>query len=246
MIQEPFIFLLICIISIGLKKFIDSDRAGIIRPIAKRLFFIGVIFHELAHYGMSIVVGKLPRSISINWRDWRGKKNPNGSVEPKDWPSFLQSIIISLAPLYLSTWLIFYLWFGVLFTPFYDPIIKTLTVFLVISLLLTAGPSEGDLKMIGNSFMQDPKNSWYQILLISLSILILWIVLVYFQIIFFLDVFYYLGIAGLYLILKFTLIWIRRLVIRIDKYNFKNPQRVKSRRFTRKRYRPSKPWRKKE
>jgi hypothetical protein len=246
MIEEPFIFLGVYIISIGLKNFIISDRAGIIKPIANRLFFIGVIFHELAHYGMCLAVGRVPKSISISWRDERYKRNPNGVVKPKDWPSFLQSFVIALAPLYLSTWLIFWLWFGVIFTPFYDPLIKTISVFILLSLLLTAAPSFGDLLMIRNSFKQDPKHSWYQVLLISFSILILWMCLLLTGTIFLLEVFYYLVIAGIYLGLKFTFIGLRKLFIRINTYNFKKPQKIKSRRFTRKSYRPSKPWREKE
>ncbi|MFW9969449.1 MAG: hypothetical protein ACFFDF_04555 [Candidatus Odinarchaeota archaeon] len=248
MLQEPFVFLGIYIISLILTNFLLSDRAGMLKPIALRLFFIGVIFHELAHYTMSLAVGRVPKSLNIMWRDknHRYALNPQGRVEPDDNFSFLQAVVVAFAPLYFSTWLIFWFLFGVIFTPLYDPAIKTLSVFVVLSLLLTAAPSSGDILFIGTSFKQDPKNSWYQILLIGLSILVLWGILVITQVTFFLDVFYYLAIAGIYLFLRFFLIGIRKIVSRIYSYNFKRPQKVTSRPLTRKRYRPVKPGRQKK
>ncbi len=245
MIEEPLIFLGILFISLIISSLLLNDRAGVLKPIATRLFFIGVVFHELAHYIMSIVMGRVPKSINIYWRDERYPQypNPRGSVKHKECPSFLQSIVISFAPLYLSTWLIFFLLFGVIFTPFYDPLIKTVATFVLLSLFLTAAPSKWDLLAVISSFKQDPKHSWYQVLLISLSIMILWMILVFTEIIFFLDVFYYLAIAGIYLMLKFTFIGMRKLVVRIDSYNYRKPQKISSRKLTRKRYRPSKPWR---
>ena len=243
MLQEPIIFLGIYMISLILKNFLLSEKAGVLRPIARRIFFIGVIFHECAHYGMSLVVGRVPKSIIIKWRKDTNPydRNPYGVVRLRDSPSFLQSFVIASAPLYFSTWLIFWLWFGVIFTPFFNPFIKTVAIFLLVSLLLTAAPSSGDIKMIGNSFKIDPLHSWYQIFLISLSILILWIYIVNTHVIFFLEVFYYITIAGIYLLLRFSFITIRKLVNRISSYNFKKPRKIRFRRFTRKYYRPAKP-----
>jgi hypothetical protein len=244
MIEEPLIFLGIFIISFGLTNFLLSDRAGVVKPIAMRLFFIGVIFHELAHYCMCLAVGRIPRSITIKWgsENVEDKQNPRGSVVPADKFSFLQSVVVAFAPLYFGTWLIFWLWFGVISTPFYDPLIKTISSFALISILLTAAPSSGDLQFIHHTFRLDPKNSWYQIFLISISILILWLILMVTQIVFFLDVFYYLSIAGIYLILKFSLLGIRKFSDRINAYNYKKPHKIHFRRLTRRRYRPAKPW----
>ena len=242
MLQELYVFLGIYFISFGLSKFLFSDRAGVFKPFAARLFFIGVIFHEFAHYGMCLAVGRIPKNIKVKWRHEEDKceRSPHGSVEHKDVPSFLQSFIISLAPLYLSTWLMFGLWFGVIFTPLYDALVKTLAVFLLISLLLTAAPSSGDFQMIGLSFRKDPKHSWYQIFLIALSALALWIFLVMTQNIFILDVFYYFAIAGFYLLFKFSFIGLRKVVNRIDSYNYTRPDKVRFRSLTRKRYKPRK------
>jgi uncharacterized membrane protein len=244
MIEEPLIFLGIYVISLGLSNFLFSDRAGVLKPIALRIFFIGVIFHELAHYGMSLAVGRIPNSISIKWRDEKDirKRNPRGYVRHEDPPSFLQSIIISLAPLYFGTWVIFWLWFGVIFNLLLNPLIITLAVFLLISILLTAAPSSGDIKITIQSFKQDPRNSWYQLLLISLSITILWLFLIFTQISFILDFFYYVAIAAIYLMLKFSFIGIRKVSMKLQSRNFKQPEKIKFKRFSRQHYKPKRPW----
>jgi hypothetical protein len=244
MLQEPLIFLGVGILSLILTNFLFSDRAGVLRLVALRLFFIGVIFHEFAHYIMCLAVGKIPKRIQIKWRDDKYGifRDPHGRVKPAESYSFLQAVIVAFAPLYISTWLIFYLWFGVIFTPFYKPIIKTICVFILFSLLLTAAPSAGDFGYIGAAYRKDPKHSWYQILLIGLSIVVLWLFLVAFHITFLLEVFYYVAVAIIYLVLRFSLIGIRRVSYKISHYNFKRPQKIRSRHFIRKKYKPTKPW----
>jgi hypothetical protein len=241
MLQEPFVFLGILVLSSLLTSLVFSDRAGVIRRIANYLFFIGVIFHEIAHATMILAGGRIPKGINVWWRDSRNQANPHGSVEPDHNYSFLHTVLIAFAPLYFSTWLIFYLWFGVVNTPFYDPVIKTLAVVIIISLLLTAAPSGPDLRFIPLMFSRDPKHSWYQILLIFLSIFILWIFLVITQVSFFLDVFYYIAVAVIYFILRFSFIVFRKIGIKINSYYYKKPEKVSARKFTRRRYKPAKP-----
>lgn len=243
MIEEPLIFLGILIISWIMSRCVFDERAGMVKPIAIRLFFVGVIFHELAHYMMSFVVGKMPVKMKIKWRNEdNGKKSPHGSVQLENPPSFLQAIVIALGPLYISTWLIFFLWFGVILNPVFNPIIKTIAVFLIFSLFLTASPSRGDLHYVNNSFKNAPAYSWYQILLISLSIGILWLSLLSTQITFILDVFYYLAIGGIYLLLKFSFIGVRKFMIKLQSRNFKKPEKIRFKRFSRQHYKPKKPW----
>ncbi|UCC20599.1 MAG: hypothetical protein JSV62_04745 [Promethearchaeota archaeon] len=244
MLDELLLFIGVYIISLGMSGFLMSDRAGVLKPIALRIFFIGVLFHEVAHYGISLVSGKIPEKISIKWRhEEYGVRYPHGSVKHFKPPSFLQAVLISFAPLYLSTWLIFFLWFGVIFSPFYDPIIKTISIFFLFSLLLTASPSSQDIVLIGNAFKTDQKNSLYQILLIVCSSLILLSFLTITQIVFLLDFFYYIAIAGIYLSLKFSILGIRRLIISLQ--NHKKPQKI-SLNLSRKRYKPINPRRENE
>lgn len=245
MIQEPLIFLIILIISWVMSHLLLNERVGILKPIAMRLCYIGVIFHELAHYLMSMAVGKIPEKMNIKWRGEHGKRDPHGSVKLENPPSFLQAFVVALGPLYISTWLIFLLWFGVILNPIFNPIIKTIAVFLLFSLFLTASPSKGDLQYLTNSFRIAPAYSWFQIFLVCLSILALWLILVFTQITFFLDVFYYFAIAGIYLILKFTFVGLRKFAIRLKSSNFKKPEKIRFKRFSRQHYKPKKPWKEK-
>lgn len=233
MIEEPFIFFIVLISSLGLSSFLLSEKAGSIQKVAMRLFFIGVVIHELSHYVMSIVVGIPPERIAIKWRnESNGERNPQGYVKIKRKASFLQAIVIGLAPLYISTWLIF-LSIEVIFNPAFTPLIRIFAGFLCISLFLTAAPSSGDLRQITGSFREDPSNSWYQVFLISISMVILWLILLYTRIVFILDVFHYLAIAGLYLTLKFSFILIKKIVVKLSSRKLKGPSRVGVRRFTR-------------
>ncbi|MFX0135024.1 MAG: hypothetical protein ACFFDN_15390 [Candidatus Hodarchaeota archaeon] len=246
MIQEPLIFFGILIISLIMSSFFLSDRAGPFRPVAMRLFFIGVIFHEVSHYVMSLVVGRIPEGIRIKWRDEKYRyRSPHGAVKSGKPETFLQAIIISLAPLYISTWLIFFLWFGVVFNSAFNPVVRFIAGCICVSLFLTAAPSSGDIQMISKAFNEDPSHSWYQIFLIGISTFILWLFLTITHIIFFLDVFYYLAIAGIYLTLRFSFIGITRLIIKIQSRDFTRPSKVRFKQFSRKYYKPKKPWKEK-
>ncbi len=247
MIEELLIFLGVLVISLILSSFIYSDRSGVLRPILLRVCFIGVFIHEFSHYLMSLVVGKRPDSFYVKWQ----KKNelneggPYGRITLENPPSFLQAFIIALAPLYISTWLIFLLWFGVIFSPYFNPLVKTIAVFILISLVLTASPSKADLRYISISFKKDTTNSCYQVFLISMSGLILWLFLIFTQISLILDFFYYVAIAAIYLVLKFSLIGIRKISMKIQSRNFKQPEKIKFKQFSRHHYKPKKPWKEK-
>jgi hypothetical protein len=243
MIEEPIIFLGVLILSWITSSLLISDRAGVLKPIAFRLGYIGVIFHEISHYLMSLAVGKMPEKMKIEWHKGKnGERSAQGSVSLEKPPSFLQAVVIALGPLYISTWFIFLFWFGIILNPVFDPVIKTIAVFVIISLFLGASPSTGDLRYVTNSFRKSPTYSWYQIFLIILSGVILWMILLFTQITFFLDFFYYLAIAGIYLILKFSLIGLRSLTIRLQSRNFKKPEKIRFNHFSRKHYKPKKPW----
>ncbi|MFW9820709.1 MAG: hypothetical protein ACFFE5_13960 [Candidatus Thorarchaeota archaeon] len=247
MIEELLIFLGVLVISLILSRFIYSDRSGVLRPILLRVCFIGVFIHELAHYIMSLVVGKIPDSFNIKWQKKNDQKegSPHGWITLEKPPSFLQAVIIAFAPLYISTWLIFLLWFGVIFSHYFNPLVKTIAVFILISLVLTASPSKADFQYMSHSFRKDPTNSWYQLLLISVSVLILWLFLIFTQISFILDFFYYLAIAAIYIMLKFSFIGLRKLIMKIQSRNFKQPEKIKFKRFSRQHYKPKKPWKEK-
>jgi len=63
----------------------------------------------------------------------------------------------------------------------------------------------------------------------------------YTQVVFILDIFYYLSIIGLYLVLRFSFLGISRGISELQSRNFRRPSKVRIRRFTRTHYKPRKP-----
>ena len=118
----------------------------------------------------------------------------------EDKVSFLQAFLVSFAPLFLSFWLFFSI-LGLLINGYIvDPLIFTLCIFLMISLVLSAAPSISDLVIIPKAFSYDTGHSLYQILLVILAILSTWLITFnqYFH-----EIFIYLIITGFYFVFKF-------------------------------------------
>ena len=87
--------------------------------------------------------------------------------------TFMQALMVGLAPLFISTWLLFWS-LSILFTDKFEPIIRILAGLFCLSLLIGAAPSSEDFKHIPRAFKRDPLYSLYQILLVIVSIVILW------------------------------------------------------------------------
>lgn len=239
MIEEPYVLLIIAVLSLFLKNLLSKDRLGPIYPVVLRLRYVGVAVHEIAHYIMSLAVGRIPKSIDIKWRH-EGIRNPHGRVEDERPYSFLQAFITALAPLYISTWLIF-LSLEVMFNPDLVPVLRISAGLFCLSLLFGAAPSSGDFRYTIQAFNRAPAFSTYQVILVCFSGMILWGLLILTQVTFFLDVFYYLAIAVVYLVLRFSLIGIRKLFNALSLRDFKKSSRKKARRFARRHYKPKKP-----
>lgn len=242
MIDELSLFLSILIISLVINNllFKNTDKIGLFGPILLRLAYIGVVVHEISHYIMCIVVGVKPEHLKIKWRHEKsGERSPYGYVKPGRKVSFLQGFIVSYAPLYISTWLII-LTFTIFPSSSFNPIVRVIAFFFCISLFIGAAPSTTDFNYILNAFKLDTTHTFYQIFLVCLSGIILWGVLLYTQVIFPLDVLYYLAIAGLYLFLKFSLLGIHRLVSLVRSRDFRKPMKIKFKSFTRPLYKPKK------
>lgn len=245
MLEELVIFFIILCISLAVRNNLSKGKRvlGPFYPILLRLEFVGVIVHEISHWVMSVAVGTKPESISIKWRNEKnGFRSPHGAVKPKKLESFLQAVVICIAPLYISTWLIFIFFFIVL-SPFYILLLRIIAGFLCISLILGAAPSTQDFRCIGQAFRLDPSHSMYQILLIICSGLILWGILLFTQVQFILDVFYYLSIAGIYFVLKGSVFGIKSIIYKLSSRNYQKPSRVHFKGFTRRHYTPKKPHR---
>ena len=240
MIQEIIIFFGILIISLIVKNvFLNPKYSGPFYPFILRFRVVGVTVHELAHYIMSLAVGMKPSEIKVFWRDSEGRRNPHGHVMV-EMGSFLQQFLSCLAPLYISTWLIF-LSIPIWLSSAFDPVIRIIAFLFTISLFLGAAPSSTDFRLIGKAFTRDYSYGFYQIFLIFISTLILFGILIAYEIVLTLDVFYYLGIAGIYLILKFSFIGVNNLFDMLATRDYTKPQNEIPRRLKHRRYRPKKP-----
>ena len=242
MLEELFLFLIILITSLVISSllFKNKNRLGMFRPIVLRLAYVGVVIHELSHYFACLIVGIKPRHLKIKWRDeYFGFRSPHGSVEPGRKVSFLQGFIVAFAPLYISTWLIM-LTFTIFPSSSFNPIVRVIAFLFCISLFTGAAPSTADFNYMLYAFKLDTTHTFYQIFLVCLSGIILGGVLLYTQVIFLLDVLYYLAIAGLYLFLKFSLIGIHRLMSIVRSRDFRKPTKIKFKSFTRPLYKPKK------
>ena len=239
MLQELIIFIVILIISNILVYLLQKQYFGRLQPLALRLFFVGVIVHEICHYIMNLAVGIKPEGIHFSWRDrTTGQRNPSGSVQSKP-RSLAQAFFICLAPLYLGTWLIFLtLTIALNSSNIYVMIISTL---FFVSILSAAAPSSQDFNNIPRAFRNSPAHSWYQVFLVLLSGVTLWVILVNTQIIFPLDVYYYFSLIGIYFMFKFSFIGSKKVILSLKLRNFRKPHEAKIRPFFRHRYKPKKP-----
>ncbi|MEJ2250398.1 MAG: hypothetical protein P8Y97_12200 [Candidatus Lokiarchaeota archaeon] len=102
-IVEFLIFLGVFIISVICRFFFNRSSYNSFYSI---IGFLGVAIHEICHYIGNLITGIIPFGMGIN-------KTRNGTywgyVASNIQRSFLQAILICLAPIYLSTWLIYYL-----------------------------------------------------------------------------------------------------------------------------------------
>jgi len=240
MIEELGIFAFVLVLSLVARNFLLREELGAFYKIILRLSLVGVAIHEISHYIMNLAVGIKPEGIEIKWRNKEThQRSPHGSVTSKP-RSFLQAVVICLAPLYISTWL-FFLSLQLATNTHVDPVIRIIAILFCVSLILGAAPSSVDFNNIPKAFGKDPLNSLYKVFLIILSGIILWIIILYTQIVFILDIFYYLAIIGLYLLLRFSFLGISRGINELQSRNFRKPSKVRLRRFTRTHYKPKRP-----
>jgi hypothetical protein len=225
-------------IASSLVRMILNKSNFIVSKIVYILTFIGVAVHEFSHYIANLIVGLKPGKIKIKWKsEHSGAIAPHGSVAWK-LRSFIQAIIICLAPLYISTWLIFLTFLSML-NPDFHILFRIISGILCISLFIGASPSAVDFGLIFKTFSFDVFYSLYQIFLITLSGIALWLVLIFTDIIFVLDIFYYLSIAGFYWMFKLSFMGIDKLV-RLSGIHKRSELNARS--LTRRRYKPQKPY----
>jgi hypothetical protein len=153
--------------------YLFSFTRGVIRACLNILFFLGVIVHEFSHLFFSLIFGVPVERIEIKWRNPNGfGVAPHGKIATGDNPheSFMQGLMISFAPLLMST----FLFFGcidiitIINTSFF---IKIFAIFLAISLILTAAPSKQDLNAVAWAISNDTILAFFQAACFGISLL---------------------------------------------------------------------------
>ena len=141
------------------------------------LAFVGVFVHEVAHYTLNILFGVKTGKIKVKYRsENKGRVAPHGSVGLPEFErnSFLQTFVGSVAPLLVST-LLFLFCLDVIFNLETEAWVDVVVTVFCVSLFIGSEPSAQDMRLIGMTFRNDPRYSFYQIALVVASGLIVWL-----------------------------------------------------------------------
>ena len=203
------VFPVVLIVGYIIESLLRGKDLGPFTSFISILMFIGVVFHELSHYFLCLITRVPTKGVYIRLR-YRGHINPHGEVVP-EYPyqiTFLQAMLASLGPVLMGTW-IAYFSLNAAMNPLLDPLVRIIAGLIVLSTLLASTPSPEDFRFISFGFSNDPKHSYYQIGLLTLSILLSWGVVNLFNLIFPIEFIYYFVIVGFYFTLKFSFIGVR-------------------------------------
>ena len=177
------------------------------------LAFVGVFVHEVAHYTFCVLFGVKTGKIKVKYRsEDKIRVAPHGSVSLPEFErnSFVQTFVISLAPLLVSTFL-FLFCLDVIFNIETEAWVNVVAIVFCLSLLIGSEPSGQDIKVIGKTFRRDPNYSLYQIALVVASGLIVWLfvdlyfICLPFEVLYYIE--YFLFVILVYFVLK-TAFWI--------------------------------------
>jgi hypothetical protein len=238
MYEDLIWFFIILITSLVISNLLFRRDLGPFNTLRNILGFFGVIIHEISHFIMCKLVNVPTDGIHVRYR-YRGQVSLRGSVSIKEIQrvTFLQAALVALAPLFISTWLIFWL-LSSLFTLSLEPLFFILGFFMCISLLLGAAPSNQDFKQISRSIKRDPSYSLYQFTLALISGIIVWMIIIFYPIALEITFIYYFLIGVFYFILKYSLHGISRYLMHVKMISRNNDLNYKT--FTRKRVKPIK------
>ncbi|MFX1338890.1 MAG: hypothetical protein ACFFDK_09800 [Promethearchaeota archaeon] len=237
------LFPIILIASYITKQILIRYDYGPFSKIIIVLGFIGVAIHELSHFLMCLIVGIKPKEIKIKFRsEITNKPNPHGHVKHDGHKqTFLQQTLISLAPLIISTWLFFWS-LMIALNSSYNPLVRIAASFFCLSLILGASPSMPDFQNIWRAFKTNLSYSLYQIFLVLVSGILVWLLLNYYEINLMLDLLFYILIGIMYYLLKYVLMGINYFVYIVIVRHKNGLQNKMYRLLNKQRLKPQKPY----
>ena len=211
--------------------------------IVQALAMVGIVIHEICHYAMCIITrSPIEKVTLIKKLDFKEEQRLGyyGEVEVQAHRiSFLQAVLIGLAPLYLSFWLFFFLLEILLYSQV-EPVVLLVCIFIMISISLSAAPSFADFLIIPKTFLSNFNHSMYQILLIALSFLLTFTILIVFDLQSFHEFFVYLIVTGFYFGFKYGFQITVILLYKNRSIAKKLSNRTNFRRYSRRRHNPEK------
>jgi len=242
MFEELLFMIGFTIISISISYILLEYIPEPLNKLVKGLSVIGILIHELCHIVMCIITNTKIHSVSLIQRvhepDVKHHPGYGGRVTigKSETLTFLQSLLIALAPIYLSFWLFFFLLEQLLYANL-DVLAFFIIVFVMVSIILGASPSIADVSNIPKAFSRDPTYSIYQIFLLVLSGVTVWLVMTIYTIHVIHEFFYYVFIFVGYYGFKYSLRGLNEMYYSLSK----SPKKLKSRSLTRRRLKPKKP-----
>ena len=186
MFEEIIFMVFFALLSIAMSYILLKFAPNPIDKFFRVVAVVGIVIHELSHALMCVLTNTHIRSIKIVERADPESKfglKYGGRIDLKDYVklSFLQALLIGLAPLYISFWLFFFLWEQIK-NPSLDVITFYVYLFVMVSLVLSAAPSFADVLAVFGAFHFDWRYSLYQIGLVLLSVGTVWLIITYYQI----------------------------------------------------------------
>lgn len=207
---EELIFMLgFMIFSIVISYILLNNTPNAIRKIAQSLAIVGIVIHEVCHLLMCFITNTPVKKVTllkkIRLEEDKSISKYYGKVEVDGEKrlSFLQALLIGLAPLYISFWLFFYLW-DIILNPDIEIWLFFAYLLIMISIALAAAPSIADVVTIPKAFKNDIRYSMYQIFLLTLSLLLLFLLVKEFELLIFHEFLYYVIIMLFYYCFKYT------------------------------------------
>ena len=164
------------LVSISVQYWYRHAHTPVLREFLHVLAFAGIFVHEVAHYALCVLFGVKTGKLKVKYRsEDRTRVAPHGSVGLPEFErnSLLQTFIISVAPLFVSTFL-FLFCLDVIFNLQTNPWVEVIATIFCVSLFIGSEPSGQDMKVIGKIFKRDPRYSVYQIALAVASGLVVW------------------------------------------------------------------------